>query len=161
VSTPVQVLFVCLGNICRSPTAHGVFARQVEESGLGDRILVESAATAAFHVGNGADPRTVRAAATRGYDLSKHRARQVKPDDFARFDFILPMDRMNLGNLRALQPRDFAGQLDLFMRYNRRNKQYSQVPDPYNDGQDGFELVLDLVEDAAEGLLEHIRQTRL
>lgn len=160
-SQPVQVLFVCLGNICRSPTAHGVFAHKVQDAGLADLIRVESAATAAFHVGNPADPRTVRTAASRGYDLSEHRARQVRPDDFNRFDYILPMDRMNLGNLRALQPSSFQGQLDLFMAFNRRHRNYTVVPDPYNDGQDGFELVLDLIEDAADGLLDHIRQTRL
>lgn len=161
VSRPVHVLFVCLGNICRSPTAHGVLAHKVREAGLSDQILVESAATAAFHVGNSADPRTVRTAASRGYDLSQHRARQVQKADFDRFDFILPMDRMNLGNLRALCPVDFQGQLDLFMHFNRRHRSYTVVPDPYSDGQEGFELVLDLIEDAAEGLLEHIRQTRL
>ena len=161
VSRPVQVLFVCLGNICRSPTAHGVFARRVRDAGLQDRILVDSAATAAFHVGNPADPRTVKAAASRGYDLSAHRARQIDKADFERFDYILPMDRMNLGNLRALQPRHYPGYLDLFMTFNRRHRQFTVVPDPYSDGPEGFELVLDLIEDAADGLLDHIRQHQL
>lgn len=160
-SLMVKVLFVCLGNICRSPTAHGVFEQRVREAGLQDRILVDSAATGAFHVGNPPDPRTQRAAATRGYDLSNQIARQVRPADFQQFDYILPMDRMNLGNLRALQPRDFHGHLGLFMEFNRRHRQYSQVPDPYSDGPEGFELVLDLVEDASDGLLAHIQQTRL
>lgn len=157
----VKVLFVCLGNICRSPTAHGVFEQRVRQAGLQDRIQVDSAATGAFHVGNPPDPRTQRAAATRGYDLSNQIARQVRPADFEVFDYILPMDRMNLGNLRALQPKDFRGHLGLFMEFNRRHRQYSQVPDPYSDGPEGFELVLDLVEDAADGLLEHIQRTRL
>lgn len=153
----VSVLFVCLGNICRSPTAHGIFEQRVREAGLQDVIHVDSAATGAFHVGNPPDPRTQRAAAARGYDLSGQRARQVSPADFQRFDFILPMDRMNLGNLRALQPKDFTGHLGLFMEFSKQ-RQYTQVPDPYSDGPEGFELVLELVEDAAQGLLEHIRR---
>ena len=155
-----KVLFVCLGNICRSPTAQGVFEQRVREAGLSDRILIDSAATGAFHVGNPPDPRTVTAAASRGYDLSKQRARQVRPDDFQSFDFILPMDRMNLGNLRAMQPRDFRGHLALFMDFSKQ-RQYGQVPDPYSGGADGFELVLDLIEDAADGLLDHIRREKL
>lgn len=156
----VNVLFVCLGNICRSPTAHGVFEQRVLEAGLSDKIFVDSAATAAFHVGNPPDPRTIRAAAARGYDLSTQISRQIKPEDFYRFDFILPMDRMNLGNLRALQPKDFNGHLGLFMDFSKQ-KQYGQVPDPYSGGPEGFELVLSLVEDAATGLLDHIRKEKL
>ena len=155
-----QVLFVCLGNICRSPTAHGVFERCVQEAGLTEKILVDSAATAAFHVGNPPDPRTLRAAAARGYDLAAQRSRQVSKEDFHKFNFILPMDRINLLNLRAIQPKDFSGHLGLFMDYSRQ-RQYTQVPDPYNDGAESFELVLDLVEDAAQGLLQHIMSTRL
>ncbi|HQQ62402.1 MAG TPA: low molecular weight protein-tyrosine-phosphatase [Pseudomonadales bacterium] len=157
---PVKVLFVCLGNICRSPTAHGVFEQRVREAGLADLIQVDSAATGAFHVGNPPDPRTQRAAAARGYDLSEQRARQVTPADFQCFDFILPMDRMNLGNLKALKPKDFSGHLGLFMEFSRQ-RQYTQVPDPYSDGPEGFELVLELVEDAAQGLLDHIRREKL
>lgn len=156
----VNVLFVCLGNICRSPTAHGVFEHRVRQAGLENRILVDSAATGAFHVGSPPDPRTLLAAASRGYDLSQQRARQVRPEDFRHFDFILPMDRMNLGNLRAMQPKDFRGHLGLFMDFSRQ-RQYGQVPDPYSGGADGFELVLDLVEDAAAGLLAHIRREKL
>ncbi|MBK8103897.1 MAG: low molecular weight phosphotyrosine protein phosphatase [Cellvibrionales bacterium] len=155
-----KVLFVCLGNICRSPTAHGVFEKRVQDAGLAERIIVDSAATAAFHVGNPPDPRTVRAAAARGYDLTPQRSRQVTKADFHQFDFILPMDRINLSNLRAIQPKDFAGHLALFMDYSKQ-RQYTQVPDPYNDGAESFELVLDLVEDAAEGLLRNIVSTRL
>lgn len=157
---PSSVLFVCLGNICRSPTAHGVFEKRVLEAGLEEKIIIDSAATAAFHVGNPPDPRTIRAAASRGYDLSQQISRQVTREDFYRFDFILPMDRMNLGNLKALQPKDFKGHLGLFMDFSKQ-RQYSQVPDPYSDGPEGFELVLNLVEDAAQGLLEHIRREKL
>ncbi|MCC7516069.1 MAG: low molecular weight phosphotyrosine protein phosphatase [Pseudomonadales bacterium] len=155
-----RVLFVCLGNICRSPTAHGVFEKRVQEAGLADKVLVDSAATAAFHVGSSPDPRSIRAAASRGYDLTPQRARQVTKDDFQVFDLILPMDRINLSNLRAIQPKDFAGHLGLFLDFSKQN-QYTQVPDPYNDSAEGFELVLDLVEDAAAGLLRHIVDTRI
>lgn len=156
-SMTVNVLFVCLGNICRSPTAHGVFEQRVFEAGLDQCIKVDSAATGAFHVGNPPDPRTLRAAAAKGYDLSQQIARQVCPQDFQRFDYILPMDRMNLGNLKALRPKDFQGHLGLFMEFSKQ-RQYSQVPDPYSDGPEGFALVLELVEDAAHGLLDHIRR---
>lgn len=155
-----RVLFVCLGNICRSPTAHGVFEKRVQEAGLEDKVLVDSAATAAFHVGSSPDPRSIRAAASRGYDLTPQRARQVTKDDFQVFDLILPMDRINLSNLRAIQPKDFSGHLGLFLDFSKQ-KQYTQVPDPYNDSAEGFELVLDLVEDAAAGLLRHIVDTRI
>lgn len=155
-----RVLFVCLGNICRSPTAHGVFEKRVQEAGLTDKVLVDSAATAAFHVGSSPDPRSIRAAASRGYDLTPQRARQVTKDDFQVFDLILPMDRINLSNLRAIQPKDFSGHLGLFLDFSKQN-QYTQVPDPYNDSAEGFELVLDLVEDAAAGLLRHIVDTRI
>lgn len=154
-----SILFVCMGNICRSPTAHGIFEARVQQAGLSDLIQIDSAATAAFHVGNPPDPRTIRAAAGRGYDLSQQRARQVQIEDFYRFDYVLPMDRMNLGNLKALRPRDSVAQLQLFMEYSRQ-KQYGQVPDPYSGDADGFELVLDLIEDAAAGLLQHL-QSRL
>ena len=157
---PVSVLFVCLGNICRSPTAHGVFEKHVLELGLSDLISIDSAATAAFHIGSPPDPRTISAAAARGYDLSQQISRQICLEDFYHFDFILPMDRMNLGNLKALQPKDFKGQLALFMDFSKQ-RQYSQVPDPYTDGPEGFELVLNLVEDASQGLLEHIRREKL
>lgn len=155
---PVNVLFVCLGNICRSPTAHGVFEKHVQEAGLSERIFIDSAATGSFHVGSSPDPRTQRAAAVRGYDLSQQRARQVTPDDFRQFDFILPMDRMNLGNLKAMRPSNYQGHLALFMDFSRQ-RQYGQVPDPYSGGPEGFELVLDLIEDASLGLLEHIRRS--
>ncbi len=156
----VKVLFVCLGNICRSPTAHGVFEQRVQQAGLAKEILVDSAATAAFHVGNPPDPRTARAAAARGYDLSAQISRQVTKEDFLHFDFILPVDRINLSTLRAIQPKDFSGHIGLFLDFSKQ-RQYTQIPDPYNDGVESFELVLDLVEDAAEGLLQHIISTRL
>jgi len=151
-----HVLFVCLGNICRSPTAHGVFQSLVTGGQLTDKITVDSCGTGSFHIGSQPDPRAIRAAAKRNYDLSLLRARQVTPDDFSRFDYILAMDRMNLGNLQALAPKHYRGYLGLFLEFGQQ-RTYTQVPDPYYEGEDGFELVLDLVEDASRGLLQHIR----
>lgn len=156
----VHVLFVCLGNICRSPTAHGVFQQLVDNEGLSERIIVDSAGTAAFHIGRPPDSRSTFAASKRGYDLSPLIARQVHPQDFTKFDFILPMDRMNMGNLRAMCPKDYHGELKLFLDY-AKDRHYAQVPDPYSGEEDGFELVLDLIEDAAQGLLDTIKRTKL
>lgn len=153
----VNVLFVCLGNICRSPTAHGVFQHIVDAQGLGQAIHVDSAGTAAFHVGKSPDERAVLAASRRGYDLSPLVARQVSLEDYERFDFILPMDRMNLGNLQAMVPSHFSGDLRLFREFGNKHRQYRQIPDPYNGGEEGFELVLDLIEDASHGLLNTIK----
>ena len=153
----VSVLFVCLGNICRSPTAHGVFEQKVKAAGLSEKVFVDSAGTAAFHLGKQPDERAIRAARNRAYDLTSLVARQVSPEDFDRFDYILPMDRMNLGNLKALAPKDYSGELRLFLDYSKQKRGYAQVPDPYYDGEEGFELVLDLIEDAADGLLKTIQ----
>ena len=146
-----SVLFVCLGNICRSPTAHGVFLRKVSERGLAERVSVDSAGTGGWHAGEPPDRRTQRHAATRGYDLSALRARQVEPEDFHRFTHILAMDRSNFDALEDMKPADFTGELRLFLEYGSRGR--SEVPDPYYGGAQGFEEVLDLVEDAAEGLI--------
>jgi protein-tyrosine phosphatase len=149
------VLFVCLGNICRSPTAHGVFAHKIVARRLQDRLHVDSAGTGDWHAGEPPDARTVRAAAARGYDLSELRARQVVADDFRRFDYILAMDRANLADLQRMRPADHRGELGLFLRYAGRGD-VIEVPDPYYGGERGFEEVLDLVEEAAEGLLAHL-----
>ncbi len=156
----VSVLFVCLGNICRSPTADAVFGRKVEALGLQSRLLVDSAGTGGWHVGEPPDLRSQRHAARRGYDLSPLRARQVAADDFRRFDFILAMDRDNLAELERMRPRGHAGELDLFLRYGSGSRGL-EVPDPYYGGEQGFEEVLDLIEEAADGLLAHLRLTRL
>jgi protein-tyrosine phosphatase len=153
------VLFVCLGNICRSPTAHGVFAHKVAARRLGDRVHVDSAGTGDWHAGEPPDARTRRAAAARGYDLSALRARQVVAADFQRFDYILAMDRANLAALQRMRPADYRGELELFLRYATRANAL-EVPDPYYGGERGFEEVLDLVEDAAEGLLAHLLRER-
>jgi len=150
------ILFVCTGNICRSPTAHGVFLRMVREAGLADRVRVDSAGTHGYHVGEAPDARTQTHARRRGYDLSALRARQIARDDFERFDRILAMDRGHLAILRRLAPAGFEG-LGLFMDYAQPSPG-SDVPDPYYGGDEGFERVLDMIELAAAGLLDRLRR---
>ncbi len=156
----VGVLFVCLGNICRSPTAHGVFAALVAQAGLAGHIRVESAGTGDWHLGQPPDRRTQLAARTRGYDLGQLRARQVRAADFEQFQYILAMDRANLANLERLRPPGHPGILDLFLNYGR-DLPVDEVPDPYHGTTKSFEQVLDLVENAARGLLAHIRKHHL
>jgi len=150
------VVFVCMGNICRSPTAEGVFRHYVREAGLENRFDIDSAGTHAYHVGDPPDERSQRAAAARGYDLSALRARQVNAADFARFDYLLAMDEANLGLLHERCPATHAHKLGLFMSWGARREAIA-VPDPYYGGAQGFERVLDMVEDAARGLLRGIR----
>lgn len=147
----MRVLFVCLGNICRSPTAEGVFRRKVEEAGLASRIHVDSAGTAGWHVGKAPDQRTRLAAQRRGYDLSALRGRQVGIEDFSRHDLILAMDLSNLADLETLRAGRGAAELDLFLR--RYGSERDEVPDPYYGGEEGFEQVLDLIEHACDRLL--------
>lgn len=156
---PVKVLFVCLGNICRSPTAEGVFRKLVADAGLNKRIEIDSAGTASWHHGKAPDPRTVAAAKLRNVDLSVLRARAVKPSDFDEFDYILAMDEDNLANLQAIKPDHYTGYLGLFLNFGSQTT-YLEVPDPYHGGCEGFELVLDLVEDAAIGLLASIQKNK-
>lgn len=151
----MKVLFVCLGNICRSPTAEGVFRHKLRAAGLEDRVQVDSAGTGGWHVGKAPDSRTRQAALRRGYDLSAQRARQVEVDDFQRFDLILAMDQSNLRNLKALRPADARADLDLYLR--RFELALDEVPDPYYGGEDGFEQVLDLIEQASDALLLEIK----
>jgi protein-tyrosine phosphatase len=154
-----RVLFVCLGNICRSPTAEGVFRELVNQKGVADQISIDSAGTGDWHIGRPADVRAAQAALSRGYDLSSLRARQAIADDFRQFDYVLAMDESNLNNLRQLAPVDFQGYLGLFLDFSQQDE-YTEVPDPYYGGEQGFELVLDLIEDASEGLLQHILSRR-
>ena len=144
----MKVLFVCTVNICRSPTAEGVMRKMA--SGLD--IHVESAGTHDYHVGEPPDERSQRHAERRGYDLSAQRARQVSPEDFLRFDLILAMDRGHLRQLERLRPAEHRARLRLLLGDR-------DVPDPYYGGAEGFEQVLDLVEDACRSLLEEIRAT--
>jgi len=153
----VKVLFVCLGNICRSPTAEGVVralaAREAPELAL----EVDSAGTAGYHVGEPPDARTRAAARRRGYDLEKLRARMVEPADFERFDLLLAMDEDNLRVLRRRAPEPAQVRLRLFLEF-APGQDAREVPDPYYGGPNGFEEVLDLIEAAARGLLTHLRQ---
>lgn len=156
----VSVLFVCLGNICRSPSAHGVFGAQVQRAGLNEKIYIDSAGTGSWHIGNLPDPRTLAAATRRGYDLSSLRARRVERQDFDQFDYIIAMDRQNLIDLQRLQPTHFAGHLGLLLDFDD-SSELTEVPDPYHLDEQGFEQVLDLVEAASTRLLEHIRTHHL
>lgn len=149
------VLFCCTGNICRSPTAEGVFRKKLADAGLAGRVLVDSAGTHGYHVGEAPDPRSQIAAQARGYDLSALRARRIGRDDFERFDLVLAMDQDNRAFLARLCPPGHAHKLKLMMEYARRYA-LSEVPDPYDGGAERFERVLDLLEDAADGLLESI-----
>ncbi len=153
----VKVLFVCMGNICRSPTAEAVFRARVEEAGLGEHILIDSSGTHDYHIGAVPDARTQQAASKRGYDMSALRGRQVEVADFSRFDYVLAMDSANLGNLHQICPPAQRDRVGLFLQYANHHTQ-REVPDPYYGGADGFERVLDMVEDAAEGLLQHIQK---
>ncbi|MBU0688393.1 MAG: low molecular weight phosphotyrosine protein phosphatase [Gammaproteobacteria bacterium] len=152
----VNVLFVCMGNICRSPTAEAVFRHYVDEEGLTDVIHIDSAGTHDYHIGEPPDSRTQRAAKQRGYEMNSLRGRQAEEGDFARFDYVLAMDEANLSILQNLRPRDTQSHLGLFLAFAEHHKE-REVPDPYFGGADGFEHVLDLVEDASRGLLKHIR----
>ncbi|WP_353230265.1 low molecular weight protein-tyrosine-phosphatase [Pseudomonas qingdaonensis] len=151
----MRVLFVCLGNICRSPTAEGVLRHQLKLAGLEDQVEVASAGTGDWHVGKPPDNRTRRTALARGYDLSAQRAQQVSAQDFSRYDLILAMDTSNLGHLKALQPSAGTAELDLFLR--RYEGELDEVPDPYYGGEEGFEQVLDLIELACSKLVVELK----
>ena len=156
----ISVLFCCMGNICRSPTAEAVFCAKVEEAGLAQQILIDSVGTHDYHIGDPPDQRTQRAARQRGYDLSGLRGRQVEVADFMRFDYVLAMDHANMAILKKLCPQEHHDRLGLFLEYATMHQE-REVPDPYYGGEDGFERVLDMVEDAAAGLLRHIQKQHL
>lgn len=153
----VKVLFVCMGNICRSPTAEGVFKHFVKINGLEDKVEVDSAGTHGYHVGEPPDSRTQRAALERGYNLSQMRARRVAPQDLEYFDLVLAMDRINLDNLLRMAPRGKQERIKLLMDYSE-NFEDDEVPDPfYGLGYD-FDLVIDMVEDASQGLIKALKK---
>jgi protein-tyrosine phosphatase len=148
-----RILFVCLGNICRSPTAEGVLRSIATREFLALPLLVASAGTANYHTGEPPDRRTVSAARRRGYDLSAQRARQVSVDDFGRFDLVLAMDRANLAELERLRPRAATARVGLFLEF-APDCGFTEVPDPYYGGVEDFERVVDLCEAGARGLLQ-------
>lgn len=154
-----KVLFVCMGNICRSPTAEAVLRRLAAQRGLLPDLEIDSAGTHGYHVGESPDARTQRAAAERKYDLSSLVARKVAPEDLEYFDLVLAMDRSNLDALRKLCPANRLPRLKLFRSYARQFDD-DEVPDPYYGLAHDFDLVLDMIEDAAEGLLDSIVRER-
>ncbi len=158
----INVLFVCLGNICRSPTAEGVFKTLVEKSGWKDVFNIDSAGTAAYYVGEPPDKRAQKHAKARGYDLSKLRARFISPQDFKKFDYILVMDNKNFAEMEKVQKycKDPKAKLQLFLDYHPSQQQGLEVPDPYTGGEEGFETVLDLVVPAAHNLLKTLLEQK-
>ncbi len=153
----IKVLFVCMGNICRSPTAEGVFSQVLHARKLENRVEVSSAGTNSFHTGQAPDRRAQHAAERRGYDLSRIRARKVLPQDLGYFDFVLAMDRQTLESLREICPPEHGDRLGLFMAYARRF-QVAEVPDPYYGRGEGFDLVLDMIEDGTQGLADYLQK---
>ena len=152
----VNVLFICMGNICRSPTAEGVFRDKVKQEHLDDKISIDSAGTHAYHVGNPPDERAQQAALKRNIDLSMQRARRVDVSDFSAFDYLIAMDESNKEDLLSICPEGYEDRVHLFLDF--ANGEENEVPDPYYGQGDGFENVLNLVEDAADGLLKHIKE---
>ena len=152
---PVKVLFVCMGNICRSPTAHGIFQSRVDAEGLGELILVDSAGTHSYHIGSPPDLRSQAVAKTRGIDLGGLSARRFIAEDFTEFDYLLGMDRSNLADMLAIKPENASAQVDLMLAYSEKFGQ-QEIPDPYF-GNDGFDMVFDMIDDASHGLLRKIR----
>ncbi|GGC73632.1 low molecular weight protein-tyrosine-phosphatase [Marinobacter halophilus] len=152
----VSVLFVCLGNICRSPTAEGVFQQLASQQGIADNLRIDSCGTGNWHIGKAPDARSTEAAGRRGIDISGLRARQINVDDLDRFDYVLVMDRENLADVRDLWHQNGGTEPRLFLEFGDSGQ--AEVPDPYYGGEDGFERVLDLIHDASTGLLDDIRR---
>lgn len=151
----LSVLFVCMGNICRSPTAEGVFRHMLDEAGLHHKVFVDSAGTHDYHVGSPPDARAQATARKRGYDLSNLRGRQFGFDDCLRFDYVIAMDRGNYNRILSMCNAGADANVRLFMDFALDRKE-REVPDPYGGGEDGFEYVLDLIESASRGLLEDV-----
>ena len=156
----VKVLFVCMGNICRSPTAEGVFRHLVNQEGLEDVIEIDSAGTIGFHIGNPPDLRATEAAKLRDIDISNQRSRIVEQADFDNFDYIIAMDHENEKNLNKLCLDEHKEKIHMFLKF-ADGTDIEEVPDPYYGSGNGFEIVLNLVENAANGLLLHLKQNEL
>jgi protein-tyrosine phosphatase len=151
----MKVLFVCMGNICRSPTAEGVLRKMVEEGPLKGIIDIDSAGTHGYHEGAPPDQRAIAHAAKRGYDLTPLRAREVSPSDFERFDYVIAMDEQNRRHLRAMCPTRLQNKIELLLDYGGEDDEY-EVPDPYQGKPQDFEIALDLIEAGCEGLHEYL-----
>ena len=156
---PVKVLFVCMGNICRSPTAHGVFQHMVNQAELNKKIIIESAGTIGYHAGERPDSRATVTARSNGIDLSKLIARKVNDNDYSHQDFILGMDYSNLRNMNEQCPDKHQHKLGLLLSYHP-DENLQEVPDPYYGGDNGFDNVFTMVEVACRHLLEHIKQAK-
>ncbi len=154
----IGVLFVCLGNICRSPSAQGILEQRVNAAGLGDRFRIDSCGTASFNLGKHPDPRAIAAASARGYDISQQVARQITDDDYRLHQHILVMDHVNMTNVKAWAPKDFTGHINLFLRYAHAGG-LTEIPDPYKESADAFGPMMDLLEKSADGLLADLRKT--
>lgn len=154
----MKVLFVCLGNICRSPTAEGVFRRALEQAGLADEVQIDSCGVGSWHVGKAPDARAQQAAMCRGIDLSGLRARQLNERDFIEFDYVLGMDQDNLRAMHDLKPANSQAHIGLFLEF--AGTPGAEVPDPYYGGEEGFENVLDMIEAASQGLIQHLKRGR-
>ncbi|NDV90940.1 low molecular weight phosphotyrosine protein phosphatase [Alteromonas sp. 345S023] len=152
-SEKTSLLFVCLGNICRSPTAEAVFIRKAADAGLD--LIIDSAGTHGYHIGKAPDKRSQSAGTARGYSFKGLKCRRVDESDFEKFDYILAMDKSNLDNLHKICPSEYQHKIHLFLALAGADEE--EVPDPYYGGKGGFELVLDLIEDAADGLIEHLK----
>lgn len=150
-----SVLFVCLGNICRSPTAEAVFRHKAAEADL--KVTIDSAGTHGYHIGSPPDKRSQAAGAARGYSFSGLKCRRVEHSDFEKFDYILAMDHSNLSNLQDMSDKQYHGKIQLMLEY--ANSAYKEVPDPYYGGRKGFDLVLDLIEQASVGLVQHLKKS--
>ncbi|MGC8119184.1 low molecular weight protein-tyrosine-phosphatase [Marinobacter sp. VGCF2001] len=155
-SERVSVLFVCLGNICRSPSAEGVFRELAREQGMLDRLQIDSCGTGDWHIGKSPDERATAAASRRGIDISDLRARQFRAEDLDRFDYVLVMDRSNLADVREIWHQNGGTEPRLFLEFG--DSRLAEVPDPYFGGEAGFEHVLDLIHGASQGLLQTIRE---
>ena len=152
----IGVLFVCLGNICRSPSAQGIFQHWIDDAGLSDFFTVDSCGTAPFNVGKSPDPRTLEATKRCGYDISQQIARQIDDQDFDIFDYILVMDRKNKMSVDAWTPKNYQGEVSLLMKYHPKSLGNNQIPDPYHEGIEAFFPIITTIEEATKGLLAHI-----
>jgi len=156
----IKVIFICMGNICRSPTAEAVFTSMVNAKKLSQRIEVDSVGTGSWHIGNPPDKRSQLAAAQRGYDLTNQRSRLINNIDIIKSNYLIAMDTSNMESVQKMMPPGIKGKLSLFLEF-APHLDYKDVPDPYYSGTNGFDLVLDLVEEASKGLLTHIQNHNL
>ena len=154
-----KILFVCTGNICRSPSAEGVFKDIVKEHNLSQFFYIDSCGTHAYHTGQSPDSRSQYAAMKRGIDISQQIARTIEQNDFNRFDYILAMDNYNLSFLQSMADESYLNKIHLFLEYYENCKSI-EIPDPYYGGEDGFEIVLDLLQKASIGLIKHLKSPK-